>query len=69
MYKAEIEMIKSHMNLSNEHMLQEMIDNRINKIKQLNCGFCEENCNRPQCFTNRAPEVRRTKGTGGENDE
>ena len=46
-------MIKSHMNLTNEHMLIEMIENRINKIKQLNCGFCEENCNRPDCFTNR----------------
>ena len=52
-YKAEIEMIRSHQNISNKHMLDEMIENRLKKIRELNCGFCEENCNRPNCFTNR----------------
>ena len=50
--KEEIRMIKSHQNISNWQLCENMINNRLKQIKKLNkkCEFCSEPCKNKECF-------------------
>jgi uncharacterized Fe-S radical SAM superfamily protein PflX len=49
--KEEIKMIKSHQNVSNWDLLEDMIDVRSKVIEELinSCFFCEKPCDNNQC--------------------